>query len=308
MTLGTSTHKKRGAGRWGLAALLLAGAALTAPLSLADGPKAPDAPKVTTKSNTVQVIRAEFDGEKDGYEVRNEDGVKTYMRVSRDGSTEKLTREELEAEYDIDVDALLEQTPPAPPAPRQFIARVDGEPGLTALSEAPKGTRLRTMIIDRKDDQSGGSYEVKVENGVRQIFKIEDDGTRTEISEDEMGDVIELEEIIIGDGKRFPMAVGEKKIKIFTSNSDFSHWVTDDDDAVHEFAFGLGGEAGPAMAQARLRSAQSMLESTDRMLADLSNDASKDAQKDLRDATRQLEKARKALEKARLAVEKSGDR
>jgi predicted nucleic acid-binding Zn-ribbon protein len=62
------------------------------------------------------------------------------------------------------------------------------------------------------------------------------------------------------------------------------------------------------MADGQLRAAQAMLESTDKIMADLRKTAQGEAEKDLRDAVRELEKARKALDKARSAIEKSGDR
>jgi len=313
MTLGTSINSRRGASRWGLAAVLLTGAAFTAPLSFADDPTPPPpppAPDTTTTSTTsqrsVHVVRAEFsEGDKAGYEIRDEDGVKTYIRVSRDGTTENLTREELEAEYDIDVDALLANQPAGPGG--RYIARLDGEPGLAALSGTESGQRLRTMIMSNTNDHSGGSFEIKVEDGVKRVFRIDDDGTRTEISEDEMGDVVDIETMIINGKDRFPMADGEREIRIFTTSNETSEWISDDGEGP-KIRFNLSTESNPAVAQARLQAAQSMLASTDRMLADMRETADGAAQRDLRDAERQLEKARKALERAQTAVERSSDR
>lgn len=314
MTLGTSTNSRRGASRWGFAALLLTGAALTAPLSLADGPKTPDTPQTTTTSTstssqkTIQVVRGEFseDG-KSGYEIRNEDGVKTYLRVSADGTTESLTKEQLEAEYDIDVETLLAaKVPPSPPLPLH-IARVNGEPGLSAMTDGHHGTHVRTMIIDKMGDGKGGSFEVKVEDGVKHIFRIEEDGTRTEISADKMGELPELKTFVFKSGDELSTLDGEKIIQIFTTNNEMSNWSSDDGKSL-SFAFSHGGDGSSAMAEGQLRAAQSMLASTDKMLADLRETADGDAQKDLRNAERELEKALKALEKARTAIEKSGDR
>ncbi|GHA94643.1 hypothetical protein GCM10009069_17010 [Algimonas arctica] len=311
MTLGTSTNSRRGASRWGLAALLLTGAALTAPLSLADGPPTTDTPETTTTSTTTQksvhVVRAEFtDDDKPGYEIRSEDGVKTYLRVSRDGTTETLTREQLEAEYDIDVDTLLDvKAPPPPPPPHR--ARLNGEPSLHALTHTPAETHVRTMIIKKSSDSDGGSYEVKVKDGVQQVFRIEDDGTRTEISEDEMGDVPGIETIVIRGSDRFPTSDGEQKLRVFTTNNEMSNWVSNDGKS-HSFTFAQGEDGSSVMAESQLRAAQSMLASTDKMLADLRETAEGDAQKDLRSAERELEKALKALEKARTAIEKSSGR
>jgi beta-lactamase regulating signal transducer with metallopeptidase domain len=310
MTLGTSTNSRRGASRWGLAALLLTGAALTAPLSLADGPPKTDTSETSTTSTTtkksVHVVRAEFtDDDKPGYEIRSEDGVKTYLRVSRDGTTETLTREQLEAEYDIDVDNLLDIKAPPPPPPHP--TRLNGEPGLRALIHTPGETHVRTMLINKSGDGDGGSYEVKVEDGVKQVFRIEDDGTRTEISEDEMGNVPGIETIVIRGSDMFPTSDGEQKLRIFTSNKEMSNWVSDDGKS-HSFSFAHGGDGSSVMAESQLRAAQSMLASTDKMLADLRETAEGDAQKDLRSAERELEKALKALEKARTAIEKSSGR
>lgn len=308
MTLGTSNTSHRGASRWGLAALLLTGAALTAPLSLADGPPAPDTSETTTTSTTTQksvyVVRGDFtDEDKAGYEIRDEDGVKTYLRVSRDGTTENLTREELEAEYDIDVDALLvTKAPPPPHAPR-----LNGEPGLHALTHTPGGTHVRTMILNKTDDGQGGSYEVKVENGEKKVFRIGEDGKRTEISSDKMGEFPSLETIVIKGSDEFPNLDGEQKIRIFTTSSEMSNWVNGDGKS-RSFAFSHGGDGSSAVAEGQLRAAQSMLESTDKMLADMRETAEGDVEKDLRDAVRELEKASKALEKARTAIEKSSDR
>ncbi|MGJ8561217.1 MAG: M56 family metallopeptidase [Litorimonas sp.] len=310
MTLGTSNNSRRGASRWGLAAVLLTGAALTAPLSLADGPQTPDAPHTTTTSTssqkTVQVIRSQnSEDDKSGYEIRNEDGVKTYLRVSRDGTTEKLTKEQLEAEYDIDIDTLLAVK--APPTPPPYVARLNGEPGLNALVPTPPSTHLRTMILNKTGDSKGRSFEVKVEDGVKHVFRIEEDGTRTEISADELGEFTELETFVFKGNDKFPAVDGEKKIRIFTTNNEMSNWITDDGKE-QSFIFSQGGDISTAMAEGRLRAAQSMLESTDKMLADMRETADGDAQKDLRSAERELEKARKALEKARAAIEKSSDR
>lgn len=313
MTLGTSTNSRRGASRWGLAALLLTGAAITAPLSLADGPPTPDAPAVettseqtTTTTKSVQVIRAEFtDEDKPGYEIRNDNGVKTYLRVNRDGTTETLTREQLEAEYDIDVESLIVTR--GPHSDQNHVARLNGEPGLNALSDEHHVQRLRTMIVDKTGDGKGGSYEVKVENGEKHVFRIEEDGTRTELSADKMGEFPNLETIVIKGSDKFPMVDGENKIRIFTTSGEMSNWVTEDGKD-RSFTFSHGNDRGSAMADGQLRAAQSMLASTDKMLADMRDNAEGDVQKDLRDAVRELEKARKALEKARTAIEKSSDR
>lgn len=305
MTLGLSTHSRRGAGRWGLAALLLTGAALTAPLTLADGP--PKSTETTTTSTTSQksvyVVRGDFsDVDKAGYEIRDEDGVKTYLRVNRDGATETLTREQLEAEYDIDVDALISAKPPTPPAPPQFITRTDGEPGLNALSSGP-----RTFILSDPDIAEGGTLEVKVKDGVKQVFHIATDGTRSEISEKEMGDVLSIETIVMGNNLDLPMVDGERQIRTITMTSDTSEWISDDVEG-QSFFVGRPSEKSSMSAQAQLHAAQSLLEGTDDMLAELRETAQGDAAKDLRNAERELEKARKALDKARTALEKSRDR
>jgi hypothetical protein len=307
MTLGLSTNSRRGASRWSLAALLLTGAALTAPLTLADGP--PETGETTTSTTTseksVYVVRGDFSGEdKAGYEIRDEDGVKTYLRVNRDGTTENLTREELEAEYDIDIDALISQRPPMPPNGMRF----PGEPGLQSMTPPPPPPPgVHTMIIRKSGDGQNGSYEVEVEDGVKQIFRIEEDGTRTQLSADEMGDVQELETIVIRGDARFLDTDRETQFRSSTDNRDMTNWVSKDGKA-RTFTFTQSGDASPMMAEGRLRAAQSMLESTDKIMADLRETAQGDAEKDLRDAVRELEKARKALEKARAALEKSGDR
>lgn len=309
MTLGLSTNSRRGAGRWGLAALLLTGAALTAPLTLADGPPETEETKTTTTTSqkSVYVVRGDFsDEDKAGYEIRDEDGVKTYLRVSRDGTTETLTREQLEAEYEIDVDALISVKPPMPPTPPHAM-RVPGEPGLHALTPLQPPHALRTMIIKKSGDEQGGSYEVKVEDGVRQVFRIEEDGTRTEISTDDMGSFPELETIVIRGQHAFPSANREVKVRTFTTNDGVTNWVSDSGEG-QSFTFSQSGDASPAMVEGRLRAAQSMLASTDELLADLRETADGDAVKDIRSAERELEKARKALDKAQAALEKSSDR
>lgn len=309
MTLGTSTNSRRGASRWGLAALLLTGAALTAPLSFADGPPAPDTSETTTTSTTTQksvyVVRGDFtDEDKAGYEIRDEDGVKTYLRVSRDGTTETLTKAQLEAEYDIDVETLIAtQSPPPPP----HVARLSGEPGLNALSDGPQVNRFRTMILNKTSDGNGQSFEVKVKDGEKTIYQIEEDGTRTKVSADKLGEFPELETIVIKGSDNFPMVDSESKIRIFTTSNEMTDWVTKDGKD-RTFTFSQGANGGSAMAEGQLRAAQSMLASTDKMLAGLRETADGDVKKDLRDAVRELEKARKALDKARTALEKSSDR
>lgn len=309
MTLGLSTNSRRGAGRWGLAALLLTGAALTAPLTLADGP--PETPETktttTTSQKSVYVVRGDFsDTDKAGYEIRDEDGVKTYLRLSHDGTTETLTRDELEAEYDIDVDALISVKPPMPPLPPQAV-RVPGEPGLQALTPPQPPHTLRTMILKKSGDDLGRSIEVKMNDGVRQVFRIEEDGTRSEISTDDIGDITELETIVIRGHDSFPQMNGVTQLRAFTNSGDMTKWISSDGEA-QSFTFSHSGDASPAMAEGRLRAAQSMLASTDELLADLRETAQGDAAKDLRNAERELEKARKALDKARTALEKSSDR
>jgi hypothetical protein len=248
-------------------------------------------------------VRGDFSGEdKAGYEIRDEDGVKTYLRVSRDGTTEKLTREELEAEYDIDVDALISQRPPMPPNGMRF----PGEPGLKSMTPLTPPS-VRTMIIKKSGDNTTGSYEVNVEDGKKQVFRIEEDGSRTQLSADEIGEVHELETIVIRGNSLFPDANSEARLRPFTDSRDMTNWISKDGEA-RTFTFTQSGDASPMMARGHLRAAQSMLESTDKIMADLRETAQGDAEKDLRDAVRELEKARKALEKARAALEKSGDR
>lgn len=311
MTLGTSNTSRQGASRWGLAALLLTGAAITAPLSFADGPPKPETAKTTTTSTTsqksMQVIRSqESADDQSGYEIRNEDGVKTFLRVSRDGTTEHLTREQLEAEYDIDVDALLvTNAPPAPPMPPQPL-RLNGEPGLQALSLNPANQHVRTMIVTKADGQDDQSFEFKVEDGVKRIFRISEDGERTEVSEDEMGESVDIKKIFVHRDDRFPTTDGDRKVRVFTTNTT-SEWISSDDEGP-QIGLLMKDGSNAAMAEGRLRAAETMLASSDKLLADLRETAEGSALRDLRDAERELEKARKALKKSRAALQKSNDR
>jgi len=310
MTLGSNTHKRHGATRWALATLLLAGTAISAPLSMADDQSAATPPSTTeapseptnTTNKTMRVFVSNDEDSK-GYEVREENGVKTYLRVSRDGTTETLTKEELEAEYDIDVDEMIQ--PPHPP----FPPRLDGEPGLRAMvsPHMPGGTH-ETIIIRKSDDAEGGTYEIKIENDVKRAFRIDEDGTRTEVDIDELGDIADIDIEVMGGAHAFafPALPDGQKRRFLNSDEDVRVWI--DGDKKHEQVFSFFNSSGNAGTEAQMRSAQSMIAASDRLIKDLREDADGAADKDLRNAERELEKARKALDKAMEAVRKSEKR
>lgn len=309
MTLGSNTNKKHGATRWALASLLLAGTAISAPLSMADdqaaptpptAAEAPSEPKITT--NKTMRVFVSTDADSKGYEVREVNGVKTYLRVSRDGTTETLTKEELEAEYGVDFDKIA--NPPHPPLP----LRLDGEPGLRAMvaPHLPRNIQ-KTVIVRKSDDAEDGSYEIKIENDVKRAFRIDEDGTRTEVDIDEIGQIADIDVEVMGGAHAFAFPAlpdGQKRL-FLNSDEDMSFWVDGDETGENIFTFNASGVGG---SEARLRSAKSMIEATDRMIASMREDADGAADKDLRNAERELEKARKALEKAMEAVRKSEER
>lgn len=309
MTLGSNTNKKHGATRWALGAMLLAGTALTAPLSMADDQAAPtpptaespSKPTITTQKTMHIVVRNDEDGK--GYEIREDNGVKTYLRVSKDGTTEKLSKEELEAEYDIDVDAMIK--PPHPP----FPPRLDGEPGLRAMvaPHMPGGTH-ETIIIRKSDDAEGGTYEIEIENDVKRAFRIDEDGTKTEVTIDEIGDIADIDVEVMGGAHAFafPALPDGQKRRFLNSDEDVRVWI--DGDKKHEQVFSFFNSSGNAGTEAQMRSAQSMIAASDRLIKDLREEADGAADKDLRNAERELEKARKALDKAMEAVRKSEQR
>lgn len=328
MTLGSQTQSKNALKRWALATMLLAGTALSAPLSLAGDQSAPTPPepatppaaeapesgKTVTKNVMRWITKDDDTGESKGFEIREKDGVKTYLRVSRDGTTEELTREELAAEYGDDFDEVIK-------APRVHAKRIvidrDGthEEIIAKLARDSEAKhRVRAMMLGNSKD-SDRRIEVEVEDGETKAYQIEEDGTRTEIDLDDMED-IRVE--VLSDDNSFFFAdkmdgqikgLAKNKIMIFNSDEDVSVW-TDEDGNVHrnEFVFGLGGQGGMHAAQARLQAAQSMIESTDRMIADLREEAKGSSDGDLRKAERELEKAQKALEKAMKAVRESEKR
>ena len=291
MNLGTNTKKKHDVTRWALAAMLLAGTTLSAPLSIADdqvptppSPEtAPTAPKVVT-NKTMRIVVSN-DGNGKSFEVREENGVKTYLRVSRDGTTEKLTREELEAEYGVDLSAL--SGPRAPDVMQKII------------------------VLRKSDDAEDSSYEIKIENDVKRAFRIAPDGTRTEVNIDEIGEIAEIDVEVLGGTHAFafPDLPDGQKRRFIHSEDEISVWV-DGGEEEFPFAFGLRlpGAEGTATTEARMRTAQSIIDATDRMIEGMRKDAYGAADKDLRNAERELRKAHKALDKAMEAVRKSEER
>ena len=293
MILGSNTEKHSSVSRWTLATLLLTGAALCAPISFAGDPGTKTEVK---EKSVVRIVTSDSDEmSRKSFEIREEDGVTTYLRYKPDGSTEEITAEELESEFGVSVLELKESGNAMGLFPHgdkhRLRAMINGEPGLTAMLGEGKGkTGLRTMIIETDED---ANYDVEVVDGVKRIYKIEEDGTRTEVEVKDMSkDIMEF----------FPKNMDGAKIEIIKSDK---HVFKHGDGGPHSFFFSTDGNSGPASAKARLRSSQSMLEATERMIAGLKDDAGSDAQKDLRDAEKQLEKARKALKKAQEAVEKS---
>ena len=115
----TLSSKPNHRGRAALACALLASAAIAAPVSFADPPAE------TTQTKTTSIISMRDNGQ--GFDIRTQDGERTYLRVSRDGTTEQLTREQMQEEYGVDFEDIVR--PPAPPVP--------GEPGLSALPPPP---------------------------------------------------------------------------------------------------------------------------------------------------------------------------
>jgi beta-lactamase regulating signal transducer with metallopeptidase domain len=309
MTLGLSTNSRRGASRWGLAAVLLTGAALTAPITLADGPPEVTETKSssTTSIRSIEVVREQAgDAEKAHFQIKDKDGVQTYLRVSRDGTKEVLTREQFEAEYGTEFDLTSTQDGAFPI--QRFIANVDGEPGLNAMNGLPEiREQFPQVFFETAGDFDGASIEVIVEDGERKVMKIEKDGTRTELDLEKMDALPKTGTITINSQLAFPDGAEGGKFKSFTVNNDMTKWVSGDGKQ-QRFTIHETGDASPAMAEGRLRAAQTMLDSTDQLVANLRETAQGDAEKDLRDAVRQLEKARKALDKARTAIEKSGGR
>lgn len=307
MTLGSNTNTKRGVTRWALATLLLAGTAISAPLSLADDPDRteietvivrPDDSKTTTSTKNVMrwVVSDNKNGERKGFEIRETDGVKTYLRVSRDGTTEELTREELVAEYGEDFD---KSNTPHTLRLKQIVA---GEPGLTALSQGEvHDGKTRTVIVRNKGKDH---IEVRVEDGERSIFRVGEDGEKTLITEDELGALSDLNLTVdIDEMSVFPGGIGEGRKVMIVESEDVSNWVGDGENS---FAFTMNSGSPLLSDEARLRSAQSMIAATNRMLEDLQDDSDK-ADRDLRSAEKELERARKALDKAMAAMEKAKD-
>ena len=169
---------------------------------------------------------------------------------------------------------------------------LEGEPGLSALLGGKAPHQLRTMITK---SSGSGDYDVEFDEGQLRIFKKDEDGKRVEI---ETGSF------------KFPDDAGSSffsdsgDVRIFSNENRVVEWLSKDGDE-KGFRFEMHSPGQFGSTDARLRSAQSMLEATERMLGDLKDDAGSDAQKDLRDAEKQLEKALKSLKKAQEAVEKS---
>lgn len=302
MTLGSNNTPTRKTTRWALGALLLTGTAISAPLSFADDPQTSDVQvetiietpvktQTTTKNVTRWMSSDDESGEHKGFEIREEDGVKTYLRVSRNGTTETLTREELAAEYGEDFDKV-------DTTKRIRMKRVfESEPRL----------KTHTVVINSHDKDK---YEMTVEDGKRTIYKVSEDGTKTLINEDELGGIAGSNiSIDVSDG-RFPGLLelqGDERKVIVVETDGTSTWSTGGNNDKNVFFMGLNSEMGSGSNASRLHSAKSMLEMSTRMLEDVQEEAD-GTDRDLRNAEKELEKARKALEKAMAAMEKSAER
>lgn len=291
MILGSKKEQHSSTSRWALAATLMAGAALCAPISLAGDPGDPG-PKVEIKEKSIVRI-ATSDGdesESKSFEVRTEDGKTTYLRHNPDGTTEEVTKEQMESEFGAKVMELKVDS-------NEFHAfPLDGEPGLAAMLKGEGGEHnLRTMIMKSGEK---GDFDIDFDDGELRIFKTDENGERIEIETKSFGSM--------SDGA-FPFAVGKGNVHFFSDENHVVEWIGNEG-GEKSFRFEIGDNGSFASADARLRSTQSMLKATERMISDLKEDAGTDAQKDLRDAERQLEKARKALEKAQAAVEKADAR
>ncbi len=281
MTLRTQTEKTRGAGRWTLAAALLTGAALCAPLSFADDQDATDKAVVSS----IKTIKIHKDGDAKGFEIRDENGERTYLETSRDGTTRRRTREQLESEYGIEIDEFLKTG-------NGFPGGLKGEPGLSALMETGNADVIRKIVVNTDSDSK---LKIEMVDGEPKFFRTDEDGNRTEIdTPDWFTDSSTLS------GKlrfEFPDGAENGKIRFFDSTGTLKA----EDLEGRQFFFNKDG--GPASADARLESAKIMLGTTNRMVEGLraEMDGSDDA--DLRKAERELAKAVKALEKAQKNME-----
>lgn len=296
MILGSKTDQHSFASRWTLATLLMAGAALCAPISLAGDPG--DKVEVKEKS-VIRVVTSDSDEtDSKSFEVRKEDGVTTYLRYKQDGTTEEITAEEMEAEFGVNIMELQKGGKSIQLFPRKsaegITAFLAGEPGLSALLGENEGeTSIRTMIMKSAD---GSDYDVDFEDGKIRVFKTDENGEQVEVETQSF--------TATGDGKVPSFTTGNGQIHLFSNENRVVEWLSKDGDE-KSFRFEMTGPGQFGSTDARLRSAQSMLEATERMLGDLKEDAGSDAQKDLRDAERRLEQALKSLKKAQEAVEKS---
>ncbi|MGB6319524.1 MAG: hypothetical protein WBG08_12880, partial [Litorimonas sp.] len=287
MTLNTHDQDRRGKGRWALAATLLAGAALCAPLSFADDDNTPEVKAVTSNVMTIRV-QDDSDGQMKGFEIRDENGERTYLRSSADGTQEFLTREELESEYGIEIEDFLG-------GDGRFPVQLDGEPGLAALLGNGHGEGLRSIIINRAD---ASDIDSEVVDGERRFFKTDENGVRTEI---ELADILKSART---EGTfRFELPEGNgNMLKFFDKDGGLSSEGLEG----RRFIFNMTDTA--SSAEARLNSAKMMLDTTNRMVEGLRADMDGSADGDLKRAERELDKALKALEKAQAAVAKSVER
>lgn len=269
MTLGTPTSK-RGAGRWALAGLLLSGATISAPISFADDPNPPA---------SVTVVKGHID-----IESATQDGKTVFLTVNRNGDSQSMTAEELMREFNIDLGDVSSSS----------------EPGLAALANSEYGHEVRRVFVRNRFNSEDGSYEVNDVDGVKKAYRIEADGTKTEISFDEVEGMsampVQIDQL------------GESGIRVFRTDSEFIG-EGQNAGATRTLRFESTQAASNAeTAGARLYAAQSLLDSTNDMLTELREDADGTVAGDLRDAERELETALKALEKAREAVRKSNER
>lgn len=305
MTLESNRNTKHGITRWALGAVLLAGTALSAPLSLADDQstppdvpdraEAPNAPVVVDRKIMRWVVSDDDTGEFKSFEVREKNGAKTYLRVDRDGNTEELSYQELVNEYGTDLeDVIVRKRSPS-------TVTIEGEPGLSAMLGAD-GDLPNVFTLKR-----GFGDKIKVEtiDGKRRIYRIDEDGNKVEL---DLETVDEFPAIELQLAQRL-RGSEDGRFRVFSDSEKFI-WSDEDGDGPNAFAFafGLGPDGEMAATQARMKSALAMIEATDRMVDDMRLEADGKADRDLRVAEKELDRARKALDKAMEAVRKSETR
>ncbi|MGB6229570.1 MAG: M56 family metallopeptidase, partial [Litorimonas sp.] len=273
MTLGTKT-KCHGLARAGLATLLLGGAAMTAPLSLADDPEKAE----VEKSISIVVDRLESADLSDLSELSERIEGRTFVFTNRDGTTGSLSLDELIEQYGDDL-------------PSDFAERLAGEPGLRAL-QGDGERRFGSVTVKHTLNNEDGHFELRSENGEVKAFRIEEDGTRVEVDPDSVDHLERLQGL---DGlaalrlKRLGLDGEDGKTSFRFSEGDFPG----------TFFFNSSGANG-----VQLRTAESMIESTARRIEQLRESDEGRSDRDLREAERELKKAQAALEKAQAAMQR----